>query len=71
MKDPDGVYESIKDAAEASVYAVKGVSEEERDDLIKSRQKQITEDLGAWLEYSEYLTVEFDLEEGTATVLKN
>lgn len=68
LKDPDGVYESIKEAAETSVSAVDGLSKKEREELAETRAEQIKEDCGKWVEWGEYVTIEIDTEAGTATV---
>jgi len=71
MKDPDGVYNSVTDAAAASAAAVNGISDDERESLEESRREEITECIGKWFEYSEYLTVEIDTDSMTATVCNN
>jgi len=71
MKDPDGVYESIKDAADASLANVEGLSGHERNELIENRVEQIGESIGKWFEYKEYLTVEIDTDKQTCVVVEN
>jgi hypothetical protein len=68
LKDPDGVYESVREAASEQLSALEGLSDEELDDLKKSREEEINEDIKQWVEYGEYLTVEIDTDAGTATV---
>ena len=53
MKDPDGVYDSLQEAATEH-----GVERSELEDIIK-----------LWFQYSEYLTVEIDTDAGTCTVV--
>lgn len=69
LKDPDGVYESIEDAAKEAVAAVAGVDEDEREGLIESKRKKLAELFGKWCEYGEYLTVEVDTDEKTCVVV--
>lgn len=69
MKDPDGAYDSIRGAAEESLEAISALSERERESLVESRHQELSEQARQWLRYGEYLTVEFDTEAGTATVL--
>lgn len=74
MKDPDGVYDSIDDVARA--HAAKVISSTElgtaldadkvREDLHEAIKSHTRE----FIEHGEYLTVEFDTEAGTATVVK-
>lgn len=69
LKDPDGFYESFKDAAEASVSSLEGVSDKEREQLAEMRLEQIKEQTSRWVEYGEYIEIEFDTEAKTATVV--
>jgi len=70
LKDPDGFYEAIREAAEKQVAEIKGISEDEAETLIENRHESIAEYLKRWVEYGEYITIEFDLENSTATVKK-
>ena len=69
MKDPDGPYECIRDAANDSLEAVANLSPEERDCLKEKRTEELTKFASKWLKWGEYVTVEFDTESGTATVI--
>ena len=70
MKDPDGVYEAIRSAARDSMENLAGkVDLGEANDLIESRHEKISDAISAWVEYGEYLTVEFDTDAKTATVV--
>jgi len=71
MKDPDGVYESVDDAAKESVNAIEGVSEQERKDLIESRREEFYQHIKRWFKYGEYLTVEVDTETNTIRVCES
>ena len=70
MKDPDGVYDSVQDAAEKAIVGnpinqligYEGV----RDQALE----KILEKVGKWFEYGEYLQVEVDLDEMTCKVLE-
>lgn len=68
MKDPDGVYDSLQQAAEDSVD-VKGLDEDEVESLVESRKEKLKETLKKWFEYSEYLTVEIDTDAMTCVVV--
>ncbi len=69
LKDPDGVYNSVDEATKESVAEVQGVSDDEREELQKSRREEIEESIRKWVRYSEYLSVEIDTDAQTARVL--
>lgn len=69
MKDPDGPYECIQDAAKDQVKAIKGISDAERERLLDSRVEALRDFANRWMEYGEYIEVEFDTEAGTCTVI--
>ena len=66
LKDPDGVYESIKDAAESSTGDTDGLDDNELEELAQKLEEQCK----PWIEYGEYVTIEIDTDAGTATVCK-
>ena len=68
MKDPDGVSDCIDEAISQSVKAMEGLSADDREALIESRREQISQIIGKWFEYQEYLTVEVDTDAMTCTV---
>ena len=68
MKDPDGVQDSIQDAVEESVKGIAGLSDDEREAVAEKRQEELSELIGKWFEYSEYLTVEIDTDAQSITV---
>lgn len=67
LKDPDGVYESVKDAVQETLPD--GLSEDEAEDLLKSRMEDAHEKMKKWVEWKEYVTVEVDTDTGEARVL--
>ena len=69
LKDPDGVYEMIREAAENQVKQLPELDDDEIESLIEKRHEKIAEKLEPWIEYGEYVIIEFDIELGTATVL--
>lgn len=71
LKDPDGVGDSVREAAEAIVSKVSGIDldEEEREALVESKQEKLNELLEKWFDYGEYLTVEVDVEKKTIRVV--
>ena len=70
LKDPDGVYESIKDAADSSAGDAEGLDDGELEELAESRREKLEQQCKPWIEYGEYVTIEIDTDEGTAKVLK-
>jgi hypothetical protein len=66
LKSPDAIHDSIEQAIEAELP----------DDLVKEERKlaadelrgEIEEAIQKWIAYREYLTVEIDIDAGTAVV---
>jgi hypothetical protein len=67
FKDPDGVFECVREGVRESLPD--GLAEDERDELLGSRTEAAHAALKQWIQWKEYLTVEFDTEAGTATVV--
>lgn len=69
LKDPDGIADSV---CEAAVQMTEGLEllPRELDDLRERRGDEIFEKLKKWVRDGEYLQVEIDLIAGTATVLE-
>mgnify|MGYP000906732857 CR=1 FL=1 len=70
LKDPDGVYESVRGAVSAQVHAIDGLTPDEREKLIDARKDRLLADLSPWIDGEEYLTVEVDTEPMACTVVK-
>jgi len=68
LKDPDGFSDGIGDAVDASIKAM-GLDEDEAEAIKEARTQKVSDALGKWVEYGEYVTLEFDTEAGTATVV--
>ena len=69
VKDPDGVANSMQEAARRSIEDVNIDDENERELLIDSRREQLDELASTWIEYEEYITIEIDTEANTAVVV--
>lgn len=71
FKDPDGVYESIREAAkeEFKKRIAEGADPEEV--TFESVVNEIKDALVRWLQYSEYVHICIDTEAQTATVIEN
>lgn len=69
LKDPDGVIDSINDCLKDEVRSIEGLSDDEKEDLIETRREEVNEKLSKFIEYGEYVTIEFDTELLTARVL--
>ena len=71
MKDPDGVWESVDEAARESIgRMLPNLEEEERKPILEQRKDILNNQIRKWFEYGEYLRVEIDTEANTATVLE-
>ena len=69
LKDPDGFSDGVWRAARDSVTPIEGLDFEEQEGLADDRRDEIVIAIKKWVRYSEYISVEFDTELGTATVL--
>ncbi len=67
MKDPDGVYDAVMEAA---CQNLGGLDDDEVDTLIESRRTRIGDQLNRWVRFGEYVAIEIDLDAGTARVLE-
>jgi predicted nucleotide-binding protein (sugar kinase/HSP70/actin superfamily) len=70
LKNPDAVYESVREAVKDQISSIEGIDEEEREELEESRIEAVNEKLSKWIEYNEYVRLEFDTEAGTARILE-
>ena len=71
LKDPDGFYDGISDAVRDSMAEFGGkLTESEKDDVANRRRKEANEALRRWVEFGEYVSIEFDTQAKTATVLE-
>jgi hypothetical protein len=68
MKNPDSLFVSAQEAAVESVRPL-GLGEHEAEYLADKRREEYEKFAGKWMKWGEYLTVEFDTEAGTATVV--
>lgn len=68
FKDPDAVEDCIYEEIRQQVNELK-LSDAEADAVCEVRIAETEKKLASWLKYGEYITVEFDLENMTATVL--
>lgn len=68
MKDPDGVFESVRDAAWDSIESL-GLEADEKSLVAEQRQERLDEMLEPWFEYSEVVWLEVDTDAGTIRVV--
>ena len=66
LKDPDGVYESVKDEVRMSMP--EGLDDDEHKAVFDSRMEEAWDKLRRWIQFQEYVTIEFDTDVGTAKV---
>ena len=65
MKDPDGIYECVRDAVKES--RPPGLADEEWEALEADRVRALTH--SRWIDCGDYITVEIDTGANTATVI--
>ena len=68
IKDPDGFDNGIRAAARQS-FAALPLKPEELEDTVDMRVDAVKFFLEKWVKYNEYVTLEFDFLNGTATVV--
>lgn len=69
LKDPDGVYDSIADAARDSVDGMTFMDDDEKETFLEKRHGNLSNACRKFIEYGEYVTIEIDTETGTAEVI--
>ncbi len=67
FKTPDAASEAIVDAVRESIP--QGLSEEETTELYQVRMAQVADVISSFMQYDEYIKVEFDIDAKTATVV--
>lgn len=67
LKDPDGFSNAIQEAVEESLTSF---PKEEQDVLGDIRKEKLEQELKPWVEYGEYVVLEFNRTNKTLTVLK-
>jgi hypothetical protein len=70
FKDPDGPSTCFDEEARRTLGEIGGLSDGERALLIEERRSRLSDFAGRWLEHGEYVTIEFDTEAETATIIK-
>lgn len=70
LKDPDGFYESVRQAVSDQLASIDVISDEEREVLEESRIEAVNEKLSKWVEFNEYIYLEFDTDQETARILE-
>lgn len=70
FKDPDGFADGLDEAVDKSLDDLAGdLTEDELEELRESRRETIVEAVRKFVEFEEYLTVQFDTDKGTAQVV--
>ena len=70
FKTPDAVDYAIKDALTYNQEDEEGLDQDEIDELRDKRESEFRKVADKFVSYGEYISVEFDTETQTATVLK-
>lgn len=68
FKDPDTFGDAIRDAVEDDVKAL-GLSAREAESVAEIRAEEVQNAIGHFVEYGEYIRIEFDTEARTARVV--
>jgi hypothetical protein len=69
FKDPDGPSECLREAVTESIpFTI--TDPEEIDQLIDSRLEDLREFIEPWVQWGEYVSIEFDTETKTAKVVR-
>lgn len=71
LKDPDGFSNSVDEAVRASVDSTPGLDEDEKEHIFETRRETVWKKLARFVQYQEYVSIEFDTDEGTAVVVPN
>ena len=69
LKDPDGFSVGIDDAVNRALSGTTFFWKKDADSVYESRRKTIRLGIEKWVEYGEYIKIEFDTTAGTATVV--
>lgn len=69
MKDPDSLYDAIRESVSKSLANIDDIAEHEKDALADGRVEDVEKITGKWFEYGEYLTVEVDTEAKTCVAV--
>lgn len=69
LKDPDGFSNAVDEAVKESLSELEGLDEDEKEQLLDVRLEKTWEKLERFVEYQEYVTIEFDTEAGTAVLV--
>ena len=71
LKDPDGFSDCVQDAVKESLAEMYESDPDEADACYELRTEKVWDQLNRFVMYQEYVTIEFDTDTGTATVLRN
>lgn len=70
FKTPDAVRDAVTLAVEQQVQAIEGLEACEMDMLMESRRDNLMDQAARWFGWGEYVTVEWDTEADTCTVVR-
>ena len=68
LKDPDGFYNGIYHSVEDDIVEL-NLDDDEKEAMIEIRTEKLDQFLNQCVEHGEYITLEFDTEAKTATIL--
>lgn len=68
IKDPDGFGDAINDSIRDELNKLP-LNNKEKEAILDIRREEVEDKLSKWVESNECVTLEFDLDTGTASVL--
>lgn len=69
LKDTDGVWDGVTEAVKKQLPS--GLTFAEEKQMIRDRRALVFEEIEEWVKHQEYITIEFDTDARTATVVPN
>lgn len=69
LKDPGRIYDAVQDTVHESLEAHDGLDDDEKEAIMETRIVKTWVILEKYIQYKEYITVEFDTVDGTARVV--
>lgn len=69
LKDPDGFSDGVDEGVAESIRAMTEIADDEKDAIKEKRAEKVWAALDKFVEYKEYVEIEFDTDAGTAVVV--
>lgn len=69
LKDPDRIYEAVEDTVRESLKGLHDLEDDEKAAIMESRSEKTWAILERYIQFQEYITVEFDTDTNSARVV--